>query len=58
MYEATLKSLIFLNPQLKGNMKSAHYVVYFDAGEDDFAKPYDESSVKEYQYNFNKEGKL
>jgi hypothetical protein len=48
MYEATLKSLIFLNPQLKGNMKSAHYIVYFDAGEDDFAKPYDEISVKEY----------
>ena len=48
----------FLNPQLTGNVKSAHYIVYFDAGEDDFAKPYDGNIVNEYQYNFNKEGDL
>lgn len=48
----------YLNPKFKGRVKNVHYVVYFDAGESDFATPYDENIVKEYQYSFDKEGHL
>lgn len=48
----------YLNPQFKGKVKSAHYTVYFDAGKNDFAEPYDGEIVKEYQYSFDKEGRL
>ncbi|WP_074236900.1 hypothetical protein [Epilithonimonas zeae] len=48
----------YLNPQFKGKVKSAHYIIYFDAGKSDFAEPYDGEIVKEYQYSFDKEGHL
>lgn len=48
----------FLNPQLKGKVKTAHYIAYFDAGDHEFAKPYDESIIKEFQYHFDKKGNL